>query len=118
MMLNTGTGNTSSSALNDSAAAVNSLDSAFWSTLIDQGVPYKSLIALLFYFMDAGQNFSATSRDRDLCLKSTGLYFVLLAIPGSGAFKIFHAVLYNKALDTYKLATKLHLVSEVKFSSK
>ena len=49
--------------------------------------------------------------DRDLGLKATSLYFALLAIPGSSAFKVFHPVLYNKALDTFKLAMKLHLVS-------
>ena len=37
---------------------------------------------------------------------------ILLGIPGSGAFKIFHPVLYNKALDTFKLALKLHLVKQ------
>ena len=49
--------------------------------------------------------------DREVGLKATSLYLVLLAIPGSSAFKIFHPVLFNKALDSFKLALKLHLLS-------
>ena len=51
-----------------------------------------------------------TIGDRDLGLKATGLYFVLLSIPGSSAFNIFHPMLYNKALDSFKLATSLQKV--------
>lgn len=87
-----------------------SSNSSFWSNLIQNGIRYKALIALLFYYMETGQKFEATSRMRNYCLKSTSLYFVLLGVPGSGAFKIFHPVLYNKALDTFKMAMKLHLV--------
>lgn len=72
---------------------------------------YKALIGLLFYFLDRGQKLNASAEDREFCLKATSLYFILLGVPGSGAFKIFHPVLYNKALDTFKLALKLHLVS-------
>ena len=86
--------------------------SSFWSSLIQDGVKYKALIALLFYYMDSGQKLEASSAMRSYCLKSASLYFILLGIPGSGAFKIFHPVLYNKALDTFKLALKLHLVKQ------
>ena len=86
--------------------------SSFWSSLIQDGVKYKALIALLFYYMENGQRMEATSANRKYCLKSASLYFVLLGIPGSGAFKIFHPVLYNKALDTFKMALKLHLVKQ------
>lgn len=82
----------------------------FWTTLIKEGIKYKSLIALLYYYLDRGQKLQSASLERDVCLRSASLYFVLLGIPGSGAFKIFHPVLYNKALDTFKLALKLHLV--------
>jgi condensin-2 complex subunit D3 len=62
--------------------------------------------------MDSGQKLNAATSMRGKCLKSASLYFILLGIPGSGAFKIFHPVLYNKALDTFKLAMKLHLVRQ------
>ena len=98
----------SHSGLENSMAS--SSNSSFWSNLIQNGIRYKALIALLFYYMETGQKFEATSTMRNYCLKSTSLYFVLLGVPGSGAFKIFHPVLYNKALDTFKMAMKLHLV--------
>ena len=94
----------------DHSSSMISSNSSFWSQLIQDGIRYKALIALLFYYMETGQKFEATSRMRTYCLKSTSLYFVLLGVPGSGAFKIFHPVLYNKALDTFKMAMKLHLV--------
>ena len=34
---------------------------------------------------------------------------VLLGLPGSGAFKIFHPVLFSKALDSFSLVSKLKL---------
>ena len=74
---------------------------------------FRSLLALLFHHMEIGQRLDGgCGDDRELGLKATSLYLVLLAIPGSTAFKIFHPVLYNKALDTFKLALKLHLVSK------
>ena len=47
--------------------------------------------------------------DRHKGTKAAGLYFILLGLPGSGAFKIFHPVLYNKSLDTFKLVMSLNL---------
>ena len=74
---------------------------------------YKSLIPLLFHLMCRGQRLGLDVPlvDRELGLKATSLYLVLLAIPGSSAFKIFHPVLFNKALDSFKLALKLHLLT-------
>ena len=75
---------------------------------------FKSLIALLFHHIEIGQSIGSgggyAGADRDLGLKATSLYFILLSIPGSSAFKIFHPMLYSKALDTFKLAKKLHVV--------
>lgn len=67
--------------------------------------------------MDIGQKIRSGGEggyvgpDRDLGLKATGLYFILLSIPGSSAFNIFHPMLYSKSLSTFKLAIKLHEVS-------
>ena len=91
--------------------------SGYWTTLIDRGIPYKNLISLLFYFMNRGQKFDAASAERELACKSTSFYFALLALPGSGAFKIFHPVLFKRALDTLKLASKLHLERYLVFGS-
>ena len=84
--------------------------SSFWNILIQRGVQYKSLLPLLCYYMECGQKIEATPLSRNLCLSATSLYFVLLGTPGSGAFKIFHPLLYKKALDTFKIALKLHLI--------
>ena len=79
---------------------------------------FRSLIALLFHHIEIGQRVSGGgsgyigSADRDLGLRATGLYFILLAIPGSSAFNIFHPMLYSKALSSFKLANKLHEVSK------
>ena len=78
---------------------------------------FRSLIALLFHHIEMGQRLGGsgsgyTGADRDLGLKATGLYFVLLAIPGSSAFNVFHPMLYSKALSVFKLANKLHQVSQ------
>ena len=87
-----------------------------WSTLLNdhcyQYFRFKSLVALLFHHIEIGQRRGSCyeGADRDLGLKATSLYFILLAIPGSSAFNIFHPMLYSKALTTFKLATKLHEV--------
>ena len=93
-----------------SATTTNISQSSFWSLLIQHGVKYKALLALLCYYMESGQKLDATQSLRSLCLSATSLYFVLLSTPGAGAFKIFHPLLYKRALDTYKIALKLHLV--------
>ena len=95
---------------NTSQPGNNPTSSGVWVTLNGKGIKYKSLIALLYYLMDRGQKLEAGASERDLCLRATSLYFVLLALPGSGAFKIFHPVLYQKGLGTFKLATKLQIV--------
>lgn len=101
----------------------------FWTNLRDRGVRsvplgvqcrylklninlfsrIKTLVALLFYFIEKGLRLESSSSEREMCFKATNLYFLLLALPGSGAFEIFHAVLFNKALSTFKLAMKLQI---------
>ena len=88
--------------------------SSFWSSLIQHGVKYKALLALLCYYMCQGQRIEASVYMRNLCLSATSLYFVLLGTPGSGPYKIFNPLLYKKALDTFKIALKLHLVRSPK----
>ncbi len=107
-------GTTTTTSINqsnlDATGEAASSKSGFWTSLINDGIAYKALIALMFYYMETGQKYNASPIEREKCLRATGLYFILLGIPGSGAFKIFHPVLYNKALDTFKLTLKLHLV--------
>ena len=54
--------------------------SSFWSSLIQDGVKYKALIALLFYYMESGQKMEASPLMRLYCMKATSLYFILLGM--------------------------------------
>ena len=93
---------------------------------------YKTLLALLYQLQERGLAFFREERERELCLQAASLYLVslakyhvktplsphifltqvLLGLPGSGAFKIFHPVLFSKALDCFELVTKLKLGGE------
>ena len=77
--------------------------------MTEQNVKYKVLIALLYHFMEKGQEMFQDEAERSRSLKAAGLYLVILGLPGSGAFKIFHPVLFSKALDSFTLVTKLKL---------
>ena len=77
--------------------------------MTEQNVKYKVLIALLYHFMEKGQDMFREQKERSLGLKAAGLYLVILGLPGSGAFKIFHPVLFSKALDSFSLVAKLKL---------
>ena len=77
--------------------------------MTEQNVKYKVLIALLYHFMEKGQEMFREEKERSLGLKAAGLYLVILGLPGSGAFKIFHPVLFSKALDSFTLVSKLKL---------
>jgi len=94
------------------SGTVNFYRKSFWDALIDQDIKYKVLIGLLYLFMDRGQAQISDQDARDLGIKSASLYFILLGIPGSGAFNIFHSILYSKALDTFKLIATLNLAKK------
>eukprot|EP00092_Neocalanus_flemingeri_P019653 GFUD01021285.1.p1 GENE.GFUD01021285.1~~GFUD01021285.1.p1 ORF type:complete len:1759 (-),score=675.16 GFUD01021285.1:47-5323(-) len=81
----------------------------FWTIMTEQNIKYKVLVALLYHYMERGQEMASGEQERQLAMQAAGLYLVLLGLPGSGAFKIFHPVLYSKALDTFNLVTKLGL---------
>ena len=51
---------------------------------------------------------------------AASLYFTFLGMPGSGAFKIFHPLLFTKALDVFKvrigLARKdIHVTANIRW---
>ena len=43
------------------------------------------------------------SHNRLESVAAASLYFTFLGMPGSGAFKIFHPLLFTKALDVFKV---------------
>ena len=59
--------------------------------------------------MERGQEIASGEGVRQLAIQAAGLYLFLLVLPGSGAFKIFHPVLYSRALDTFTIVTTLGL---------
>nr|XP_045590344.1 condensin-2 complex subunit D3-like [Procambarus clarkii] len=78
----------------------------FW---IDLSEDVKGLMALLFYYSSRGQRYDAGEEDRELGIQAASLYFLLLCIPGSNAFRVFHPVMYLKTLDIMRLTTKLRV---------
>ncbi|XP_046484153.1 condensin-2 complex subunit D3 isoform X1 [Neodiprion pinetum] len=78
-----------------------------WQTLIALNVNPRSLLPVLGYLMKNGNSFDADEEARQPCLKATSLYFVLLSVPGSNAFQVFHLNLYHLALKTFMLSDRL-----------
>ena len=55
----------------------------------------------------SGQKSDASFEERQAGLLAASVYLDLLAIPGSNAFRVFHPVLYSRALDSFKLLWRL-----------
>ncbi|KAK3873393.1 hypothetical protein Pcinc_021594 [Petrolisthes cinctipes] len=83
-----------------------SLFTRFW---VELSKDVKGLMALIFHYSCVGQRYDARESDRDLGTQAASLYFLILSIPGSTAFRFFHPVLYLKALDILRLSTKLRV---------
>ena len=80
----------------------------YWTILTtEHGVRHPTLLAVLFSYIDSGQEAAADEAGRELGLRAAALYLTLLGLPGSGAFKIFHPLLYSRALDVFKAASRL-----------
>ena len=89
----------------------------FWTVLTQEhGVKHPLLLALIFYYIERGsrqaefrfyQSSSGTMNKkmshRLESVSAASLYFTFLGMPGSGAFKIFHPLLFTKALDVFKV---------------
>ncbi|ROT83248.1 putative condensin-2 complex subunit D3 [Penaeus vannamei] len=80
----------------------------FWIDL-SENVNLKGLMSLLFFYIFRGQRYDAKEEDRELGIQAASLYFLLLSVPGSNAFRVFHPVMYLKALDILRLTTKLRV---------
>ncbi|KZC13302.1 PREDICTED: condensin-2 complex subunit D3-like [Dufourea novaeangliae] len=74
-----------------------------WNTLIIMDIKVRALLAVLGYIIRNGQGKEADEDSRQSCLHATNLYFILLAIPGSSAFSVFHPNLYQRAIETFKI---------------
>ena len=83
---------------------------SFWTDFATR-IKIKNLMALMCYYVHVGQKYDASQAERGLCCQAACLYFLILCIPGSNAFRVFHPVLYLKALDVLKLANKLNIAN-------
>ncbi|GAA6228439.1 condensin-2 complex subunit D3 [Lates japonicus] len=72
---------------------------SIWAILGENGVPVKSLVAVLSFFVLAGKAKAANVQQRVNGLHAASLYMLLLGIPGSIANKVFHEVLLDTCSD-------------------
>lgn len=86
----------------------NNGDKKSWRCLIANNVQHKSLMCLLSYFIQQGRLNINDEDARQLCLKAVSLYFILLAIPGSVVFHVFHSILYSQAIEGLKMCNLLN----------
>ncbi|XP_076755757.1 condensin-2 complex subunit D3 isoform X1 [Xylocopa sonorina] len=77
-----------------------------WNTLITMDIKVRALLAVLGYIIKNGQSKEADEESKESCLYATNLYFVLLTIPGTSAFNIFHPNLYQRAIGILKISSE------------
>ena len=85
-------------------ARATSNGSSFWSFLIqEEKLDLQALLALLAFFIDRGSVLSSLSEDHEKGFAAANLYLVLICIPGSMAFRVYHQMLYLKTLQLNQL---------------
>lgn len=88
-----------------------------WQALIILDINVRGLLATLGYIMKTGQCAKTDEDSGQACLEATRLYLMLLTVPGSNAFGIYHPNLYQRAIKTLKMSEGL-VFSYVKKSGK
>lgn len=78
-----------------------------WQALMILNLNVRGLLAMLGYIIKAGQHAETDDDSRQACLEATSLYLMLLTIPGSNAFRVYHPNLYQKAIETLKMSESL-----------
>ncbi|XP_071564206.1 condensin-2 complex subunit D3 isoform X1 [Temnothorax nylanderi] len=78
-----------------------------WQALMILNINVRRLLAMLGYVMKAGQHAGTDVDSRQACLEATSLYLMLLTIPGSNAFRVYHPNLYQRAIETLKMSESL-----------
>ena len=74
----------------------------FWTSLVEHDISRKGIIAILFYIYEIGQKKVANAIQKEASIVAADVYFSLISIPGSGAFKIYHPVLFEKMVNVFK----------------
>lgn len=78
-----------------------------WQALMILNINVRSLLAMLGYIIKAGQHAETDHDSREACLEATSLYLMLLTVPGSTAFRVYHSNLYQRAIETLKISESL-----------
>ncbi|KAG8232858.1 hypothetical protein J437_LFUL012662, partial [Ladona fulva] len=87
-----------------SCSAENNESLRIWDIL---GQHTKRLLPVIYYFINQGKVDSENDESRSACLSAASLYFLLLSIPGSSAYRVFRTLLFENALDCFKLSSLL-----------
>ncbi|KAK2566128.1 Condensin-2 complex subunit D3, partial [Acropora cervicornis] len=74
-----------------------------WKVLSDNGLSHKVLISVLYSFIDSGDKSLHPGPKLESCIMAANIYIILIKVPGSGAYNIFHPLLFQKALDVLRL---------------
>ena len=69
--------------------------SQFFSFLFqEKKVNIQNILALIGFFIDRGSTLASSSDERELCFEAAKMYLIMICIPGSMAFRVFHRMLY------------------------
>ncbi|XP_063228423.1 condensin-2 complex subunit D3-L-like isoform X1 [Bacillus rossius redtenbacheri] len=74
-----------------------------WSILLQHNLKRKALVALIGFMLTTAQSSNHDPASRLSSLLWSEFYFLLLAVPGSSACKVFDAIVYSKSLATFEL---------------
>ncbi|CAL1577766.1 unnamed protein product [Knipowitschia caucasica] len=70
-------------------------EQSVWAMLQENGIPVKTLVAVLSFFVFGGKFKNAGVKQRVNALQAASLYLLLLGMPGSIANKAFHGGLFD-----------------------
>ena len=85
----------------------------FWILMFEHNIKSKVLVAILYHYMERGQKLASGDQEKQLAIQATGLFLVLLGLPGITTFEIFHPRLYRKALDIFMIVNQLDTEEDV-----
>ncbi|XP_031558321.1 condensin-2 complex subunit D3-like isoform X2 [Actinia tenebrosa] len=74
----------------------------FWNVLSDNDVSLNNLIAVIHAMVMTCKRSTKPGPKVESGVLSANIYLVLLQIPGSGAYRVFHSLLFQKCIDVLK----------------
>lgn len=72
----------------------------FWTSLMEINVSARTILALLYGMMERSK---PRPVDRICAIQAARVYLMILQAPGSGGFKLFHTMIFQKAIDAFVL---------------